>query len=255
MSTRTRYFMVGAGLILTVGLGTGLAAYYSGELPLKAMRHDAGDLAYVPVDSAIVGHANVRGVMASEFRQHLKQVIPDGSEQQQFEQETGINIERDIDSVTAALGSTSGASDSNLFLIRGAFNSMQVAGYLIQHGGVSADYKGKQVVRTEATKSDGGAIGFLEPGLIALGSEAAIKHAIDGGAAQSVTSNSDMMRLINEAEGRQSTVWAVGRLDKVSQTASLPQAVQDQASAVQWFSVTGDIDGGVSGVVHLEARD
>ena len=43
MSNRTRYFMVGAGLVLTVGLGTGLVAYYSGELPHAMMRHDAGD--------------------------------------------------------------------------------------------------------------------------------------------------------------------------------------------------------------------
>ena len=191
--------------------------------------------------------------MASEFRQHLRQVIPDGNEQQQFEQETGINIERDIDSVTAAFGST--ADNSGLFLIRGAMNPIQVVGYLLQHGGVEADYKGKQVVRTESAKADGGAVGFLDTGLIALGSEAAVHHAIDGGAAQAVTANADMMRLINDVEGRQSTVWAVGRLDKVTQTASLPQAVQEQASAVQWFSVTGDVDGGVSGVLHLEARD
>jgi hypothetical protein len=258
MSTRTRYFLVGAGLILVVGLGTGLVAYYAGELPLGGMRHRTGDLAYVPSDASIVAYADVRAVMHSEFRQHLRQVIPDGSEQQQFQNETGIDIERDVDSVTAVLGSTTGGNgDGTLVLVRGALNPLQIETYLVQHGAVAEDYLGKRLLKNSpqaGSDKGGGCVAFLDPGLVALGSEAAIKRAIDG-AGGSVNSNAEMTRLIGEVDGHGDTVWAVGRLDKIPNAAAVPGAVKDQLAAVQWFAVSGHVDGGINGVVRLEARD
>jgi hypothetical protein len=38
MSKATRFFLVGAAVILLVGLGTGLVAYYNGNLPIGAGR-------------------------------------------------------------------------------------------------------------------------------------------------------------------------------------------------------------------------
>jgi hypothetical protein len=103
MNKRTRYFVAVASTILVAGLCTGLVAYYSGGLPLLASRSGAPqDLAYVPADASLVGYADVREIMNSEFRQKLKAAMPTGEGRDEFLQETGIDIERDVTSVLAA---------------------------------------------------------------------------------------------------------------------------------------------------------
>ena len=101
MTSRTRYFVFGSLAILLVGLCTGLVAYYSG-LPMGAFgRTDQpAELSYVPADAAVVAYCNVQDVMHSQLRQQLQKKMPDREEgQQEFERETGLNIERDIDRV------------------------------------------------------------------------------------------------------------------------------------------------------------
>ena len=92
-----------------MGLCTGLLAYYGG-LPTLASPREAGpdELKYVPATAAVVAYANVRDVMNSEFRQKLRQVLPDHDQkgQEEFERETGINVEQDIDYVLAWMSPT-----------------------------------------------------------------------------------------------------------------------------------------------------
>src|SRR3954465_2141604 len=105
MTTKTRYFVIASLLVLGVGLGTGLVAYYVG-FPAGAATRAGGpeELQYIPRDASVIAYLNVQEVMASELRQKLRQVIPfheDG--QRQFESHTGINIERDVDRIVACL--------------------------------------------------------------------------------------------------------------------------------------------------------
>jgi hypothetical protein len=103
MTSKTRYFMGGSAAILVAGLGTGLVAYYGGGFPsLSASRSGPSELSYVPADAAVVAYANVREVMDSQLRQRLKIVMPQEQGQQEFQRETGIDIEKDIDYVVAA---------------------------------------------------------------------------------------------------------------------------------------------------------
>ena len=46
MTKRTRYFLFGAALILAVGLGTGLVAYYRGEFQIFQPTVGPEELAY-----------------------------------------------------------------------------------------------------------------------------------------------------------------------------------------------------------------
>src|SRR6185369_4657126 len=109
MTKKTRYFLGGSAAILVAGLGTGLVAYYGGGFPsLSASRSGPSELSYVPADSSVVAFTNVREVMDSQLRQRLKIALPQEKGQQEFQEQTGIDIEHDIDYVVAAL-TTSGA--------------------------------------------------------------------------------------------------------------------------------------------------
>src|SRR5688572_21253763 len=98
MTARTRNFVITSLVVLTVGLGTGLVAYYG--LPTGAFAGQEGpdELQFIPRDAAVVAFANVQDVMQSEVRQKLRQVLPgQGQGQDEFQQHTGINIDTDID--------------------------------------------------------------------------------------------------------------------------------------------------------------
>ena len=112
------------------------------------------------------------------------------------------------------------------------------------------DYNGKRMVTAvpEATSHHPAmTIAFLEPGLVAVGESAAVKHAIDAQmSAQSITSNNEMMELVSDIE-RTNNAWAVGRLDVLTSHAQLPDQVASQVGAVKWFAAAAHINGGSFG--------
>src|SRR5687768_11262519 len=199
MTRKTRYFMGGSAAVLVAGLGTGLVAYYGGGFPsLSASRSGPSELSYVPADAAVVAFANVREVMDSQLRQRLKAVLPQEQGQKEFRDQTGIDIERDIDYIVAAATRIPGANGSGdpggLVIARGQFNVKMLEDLAVQHGGVIEEYKGKKLIKSSdlkhAAQRDVPASGdvarrgheavvlaFLEFGLVGIGSEAAIKSA------------------------------------------------------------------------------
>jgi hypothetical protein len=153
----------------------------------------------------------------------------------------------------AGVGNTTkGGPEKNMvLLVRGVFNPSQIQASAVQRGATVSDYKGTQVI----SGHDGnGGVAFLEPGLAAIGTQDSLQRAIDAHAGNNVTTNDDVMRLIGGVDPN-ANAWAVGRLDGVSQVSSLPEQVKAQLPAVQWFSVTGHVNGGVSGTIRAEARD
>jgi hypothetical protein len=273
MTKKTRYFMAGSAAILVAGLCTGLVAYYGGGFPsLSASRSGPAEMSYVPADATVVAFANVRQIMDSDLRQRLKQVMPPENGQKEFQDQTGIDIERDIDYVVAAMTTPGAAGLPNntngLVVARGRFNTTQLEALARDHGGVVEDYKGKRLVKcsdveNKAEPAEGehhGAthtvmLAFLEPGLVGIGSEAAIKSAIDAQlSAHSITSNNDMMELVSDID-RGNNAWAVGRFDVLTSQAKLPTEISSRLPAVKTFAVMSHIDGGISGTFRAEARD
>jgi hypothetical protein len=255
MTKRTRYFIAASSLIMVAALGTGLVAFYNGGLPLAASRAAAaGDLAWVPGDASVVGYANVADIMNSEFRQKLREAVPTGDGRNEFQAETGIDIERDVQSVIVASAVPMGdkGPDRGIALVRGVFNAAQLEASARQHGATVDEYKGIRMVHMNGKTS----LAFLEAGLLGVGADDYVKAAIDAKAGANVTTNADMMRLINDLDFN-SNAWAVGRTDALTaeQAAQLPAPVANQLAAVQWFSVTGHVNGGVSATLRVEARD
>lgn len=261
MTKKTRYFMAGSAAVLAAGLGTGLIAFYVGGFQPVSAAPVANELRYVPADATVVAYADVRSIMDSQFRQQLKAAMPaeHTKGQEEFQRETGIDIERDIDYVVAAV---SGADASlpamgGFIVARGRFNDTQLEALAREQGGVVEDYRGKRVISSQASEHRQGqfTLAFLEPGLVAMGTKAAVQRAIDAQMnSQSVTSNSEMMDLVSEI-GQSNNAWAVGRFDVIASQAKLPEELKTRMPPIKWFAAAGHVNGGVSGMLRAEAND
>jgi hypothetical protein len=267
MTSRTRYFVIVSLLVLVVGLGTGLVAYFTG-FPTSALSRQGGpdELKYVPANAALVAFANVHEVMTSDTRQRLHIALPDMPDgQHEFQDRTGIDIERDIDHVVAFVGQRmiEGRSvpASGMVLARGRFDQVKIESLMREHGGVVQDYKGRRLIVGEASAGADPAgvksevsLAFLEPGLVAIGTGDMVRGAVDlkdGGA--SITTNDEMMSRLNDVD--RADAWAVGRFDLLTSQAKLPVEIADRLPPITWFSARTDVNGGFRGVLRAEARD
>ena len=256
MTKKTRYFMLGAAGIVVAGLCTGLVAYY-GILPGGFLQAAAGtsELSYMPADASMVAYANVRDVMSSDLRQRMQAIAPDGNKNREwFQGQTGINLETDVDSVVAGMVPREDRTEG-VAIIRGRFDAVRLEAFARERGGVIGEYQGIRLIERQGSEEHG-TLAFLEPGLLAAGGNAAVRAAIDchreGG--RNVTANAELMKLVGEIEGN-SNAWAVGRFDALANRAKLPDNIASQIPAIQWFSASGRVNGGVTGLFRAETRD
>jgi hypothetical protein len=259
MTKSTRYFMAGSAAVMAVGLCTGLVAFYGGGFQPVWASSVSTELVYVPADATMVAYADVRSIMDSELRQQLKQAIPTPTGQQEFQEKTGIDIDRDIDYVVAAITSVDSGRPSGLVVARGRFDAVTLEALAREHGGTVEEYKGKRLINSPAEHTEQITLAFLEsgpsPALVAVGSSSAVRHAIDAAtSANSITSNDEMMNLVKDIETG-NNAWAVGRFDVLASRAQLPPEVAQHIPPVKWFAAAGHINGGVSGLLRAEAND
>ena len=271
MTTRTRYFVIASLVVLLAGIGTGLVAYYVG-FPTSAFTNVGGpdELRFVPRNATLVAYANVQEVMASNLRQRLRRVMPDEpSGQRELQNETGINIETDIDRVVGCfappVNGGGGFPGTGLVLARGRFDAVKIEALMREHGALVEDYKGTRIMVAgvhpngdtpsgDPLRNDNLSVAFIEPGLVGLGSTLLVRNAIDlksGG--DNVTANEEMMNLVRTLDS--GNAWAVGRFDALTSQAKLPTELAARLPPITWFSATTHINGGLSGVFRAEARD
>src|SRR5229473_3610239 len=156
MTTRTRYFVIVSLLVLGVGLGSGLVAYYVG-FPARAIGRLGGpeELQLVPRDAAVIAFANVHEIMTSELRQKLHRALPipqDG--QQELQNQTGINLETDVDRIVACVRPDGGSNvpGAGMVLARGRFDEVRIEALMREHGAHVEDYSSKRLIVAEAGK-------------------------------------------------------------------------------------------------------
>lgn len=251
MNTRTRYVLLGGVGVMAVGLAGGLAAWVSSGLPSRVLAQERPDeLRYVPPEATVLSFADVRGVMDSDLRRRVRETRPELDGQREFQQQTGIDIERDIEYVVAGLVPDGSSRWSGVAILAGRFDEERLEALALEHGGAAADYRGRRLL----THAEGPvAMAFLESGVVAIGSQSLVRRTIDLPAAGGgVDSNDSLMGLLDHV-GRDSTAWAVGRLDDAAAGAWLPDQVE--SADVAAFAVGARVDGGVSGTLTAEARD
>jgi hypothetical protein len=257
MSRRTRYFLLISALIVVGGLGTGLVALYSGRISAVRSQHPS-EYAYVPISATAVAYADVRHIMDSEFRQKLRAALPDDKAKAKadFLAETGIDIERDIDTVVAGLTPEAVAGGGPVILLRGRFDAARLEQAAVKHGATAEEYKGKRLLRApDGHGETQPGMALLEPGLVALGSIDRIKQSIDAAERrENITSNAELMKLITEVD-RSSDAWVTGRLENMPGHQGWPDSVKDQLGAIQWFALSAGVDRAVTARLRAEARD
>jgi hypothetical protein len=266
MTTRTRSFVIVSLVILGLGLGTGLIAYYHGFPVGAARREGPEELQYVPRDAAVIAFANVQEVMASDVRKKLHHAMPiPENGQQQLQTETGINLETDIDRIVACIqsdGAKPGMHGNGMVLARGHFDEVRIESLMREHGAQIEDYNGTRLIVAEIHNGEPTSlsVAFLEHGLAAIGTTSLIKNAVDlhksgdHPTVQSATENDELMTLVRTLDTG-NNIWAVGRFDALTAQAHLPETVSSKLPAITWFSIGAHIDGGLSGTLRAEARD
>lgn len=271
MTKRTRIFLFGAGGILVLGLGTGVLASYMGIQNVITIGGVGPDeLAYVPQDTRMLAFANVREVMDSELRARLMALNPgpdggDGAPQgdpdveKRLFEATGLDIERDVDSLVASL--TGAENSSPLLIAKGRFNAGLIETAILQHANEhnapSARVETYQGIRLVVmTEPDGGgmAVAFAEPGLLLLGSDVSVRRALDAKASgTNVIDNAEVMNLVRDSDD--GNAWAVARFDALTGRAKLPQEIASQLPPITWLTAKGHINGGLRATLRAETRD
>jgi hypothetical protein len=279
MTVKTRYFVIVSLLVVGVGLGTGLVAYYAGFPATAFFSGNAPDeLRYMPTSTSVVAYVEVREIMASELRQRLHQTVGfpgQDSGRREFQDLTGINYETDIERIVAGFDAGQSVSNnSGLIFARGIFDPVKIEALMRDHGGEVQEYKGKRLIianqnfghdfnfngfnsPNHPAENSSFALTFMETGLVAFGGTALVQHAIDlhtaGGS--SAATNEELVAHIRGLQG--GNAWIVGRMDQLRERAKaqLPDAIASQIPPITWFSVRGHVDGGLQAVVTAEARD
>jgi len=269
MTKKNRYFLLAATAILVLGVGGGLLAYLS----YKRAALPPGvplEVRYVPADAALVGYANVRGVMSSELHRQLMPTIEMGSRKgpHMMNEFAGIDLEKQVDHVLGYVerAATNGdAKDDGparppraLMMVQGTFEQPRIEQFIRDHGGAIEEYRGHHLSLRSGSPDgkDGFGVGFLQPDLIAVGHADLVRRAIDAAenrGAQNLTSNAELMKSINEASG--STAWAVGYFDTVSHGVKLPNEFTRRMPPVRLIAAKADINGGLKGTIQAEAAD
>ena len=290
MTSTTRYFLLGAASFLALGLAGGLIAYY-GVPGIDAFSSEPDELVYVPADATVVAFADVREIMASGVRQQLQQMFPAGADaegRRRFEQETGINVETDIGHVVAYLvpAAERDSQGDGVLLARGRFDQARIEQLIEQHGGTAETYRGRRILVRGFGSAAGSApnpespipspgsptpnpqsrtpnpaqlrdmaLAFVQSGLVAVGTNAAVRRSIDleSGRESNITTNDDFMSLVRDSD--EGNVWVVGSFDRLTGFVQLPQNLIRNLPAITYFSVMGRIDSAVSGILKAQTRD
>jgi hypothetical protein len=195
--------------------------------------------------------------MDSDLRKKLREALPgDQKGREDLQRLTGIDVERDIDRVVAAVGAS--GEQSTVAFVTGRFNPTQIEALAREHGASVVDYGGKRLLtgmgEEEGRKQHGpAALAFLEPNVLAIGAEAAVRKAIDTQASgNNITTNEGLMKIISSVSAG-NNVWAVGSMASFQDR--IPAEVSSRMPAVEWFAATGRVNGGIHATLRAEARD
>jgi hypothetical protein len=189
--------------------------------------------------------------MDSDLRRRVLGLGADRQGVNPLQEQTGIDVERDVDQVIVSVAAGDDHRRPSLALVRGRFDVDRIAQLITEKGGTETSY---QKVRIFTHPDANGTVAFIEPELVAVGTADGVRRAIDAKTSgDNIRDNAELMRILRESD--EGNAWLVARFDALTGGARLPAELANQLPAISWFSASGYINGGVRGTLRAEARD
>lgn len=263
--SRNRFAVLASSVVVAAGAAVAGGAVYLGSVQAAVGPLPPEALA-LPGDAKVVMGVDVKRFVASPFYQRIKESDPKSGPAAGFrelEEKTGLNPERDLESVYVAgrsMGAPTGAG-GGVVVATGTFDRYRIS-HSIETSGrkvTTKNVQGVPVYLFDETRGRGqaGAVGFLEDDLLVMGTLADVEKVIatratgQGG----IESNPAMVALLENVRPG-STFWMVGDQSVLEK---MPGSVPGNAAAalpgLKSMVVTGDLDPELSLEMTGEAQD
>jgi hypothetical protein len=218
---RSRRLILSAAAISVLGIGfafstqlTGTARAAVGPVPPEALA--------LPADSSVVMGFDVRALTNSQFYARFGQEGQPGRVEalEEIERKTGLNPERDIDTVVVAIrakaagpkaeGDHKHGSDNALVFVTGRFDAARLEASIPASGKATQERRDGVTIYREATGKSTGVVALLDAGILVAGDSASVESFLTNRqTGHGLRDSKELVALLERVEPG-STFWAVG---------------------------------------------
>jgi hypothetical protein len=257
IATAAAISVLGVGLAFSTRL-TGTARAAVGPVPPEALA--------LPADSSVVMGFDVRAMTSSQFYAKFSGDGEPGHVEAlaELERKTGLNPERDIDSIVVAiragaLKAEPGANrkpENALIFVTGRFDAARLESSVPESGRASREPRDGVTIYREATnKPNGGAIALLDAGILVAGDSASVDTFLANRLTGHGLRDSQTLVSLLETVEPGSTFWAVGGPTVLSRVTSQVGGPVGNLPSVKQVVAYGHLDPEVGMTATAEAAD
>jgi hypothetical protein len=263
---RSRRLIVTAAAVSALGIGfafssrlTGTARAAVGPIPPEALA--------LPADSAMLMGFDVRALTSSQFYARFGAEGGPGRVEAlaELERKTGLNPERDIDSVVVAVrasvtepkaeGDAKRHSENGLVFVTGRFDAARLEASIPEAGKASKERRDGVTIYREATGKSNGAVALLDAVILVAGDAAAVETFLaNRSTGHGVRDSKELVALLESVEPG-SAFWAVGGSSVLSRVTSGIGGPAGNLPAVKQVVAYGHLDPEVGLTATAQASD
>jgi len=258
--TRSRWVVSGAAAVVAVGMLAGAGTLLLGSAQ-AAVGPLPGEALLLPADAKFVGGLDVKRFVQSSFYAKYAKEKKGGSRPDSFrdlEEKTGLNPERDIETVVFA--GSPGSGKEGVVVATGRFDRPKISQFIETERKVtSKNVLGVPIYLFAEGAKGAGAVAFIDDRTLVLGTAAAVESAItshsQGG--KSLKSNATIMGLLAQVRP-DATFWMVGDQSVLeNMQKSVPNAGGGQVAlpGLKNLMVSGDMEPLIAVEITGEAND
>lgn len=197
-------------------------------------------------DARVLYGVQVQQTLASPFGQFAISHLPQNDAMTRFEAATGFDLQRDLREILVASSTTGNLSDGSdaLVLASGAFAPDKVLALAGVIGAKVSNYRG--VAMITPPQHDARVFAFLDVSTIAIGSDAAVRGAIDRRAAQTVFAGPLFQKALDASATHDAwfaTVTPLTDLIPANSTGGFDPTTLLQSVTESWVGVHFDLNG------------
>jgi|CXWL01.1.fsa_nt_gi hypothetical protein len=263
---RSRRLILSAAAVSVLGIGfafstqlTGTARAAVGPVPPEALA--------LPADSSIVMGFDVRALTNSQFYARFGQEGQPGRVEalEEIERKTGLNPERDIDTVVVAIrakangtkaeGDHKHGSDNALVFVTGRFDAARLEASIPASGKATQERRDGVTIYREATGKSTGVVALLDAGILVAGDAASVESFLTNRqTGHGLRDSKELVALLERVEPG-STFWAVGGPSVLSRMTSEVGGAAANLPAIKQVVAYGHLDPEVGMTATAEAAD